>query len=719
MNLVILILRSSLPAHSATRSVAGGRISAVQLLFVLLFIFPFLPPANAETPQSTNPVASKIRALTQAQTRIVWCQDMGDGVHSGAGTVVTQRRLMGFDTEDGRGEHVILSTLSDYARPMLTPRGDRIIFSHRPENKIYIVNWDGSGLRCLGNGYALEVWRDPVSNVEWVYGSTPMPDPRTTTHHTVQRAPIDHPDRLETVWTRTRIDVDNFQLSANGQRVGGVFPWPDCGIAELPNRDWKKYGQGCWPSLAPDNSGLFWIFDGAHRNLTLFQTDTDERWGVNINRAPGIDGYEVYHPRWSNHKRFITMTGPYKLGEGDNRIGAGGPAVELYLGQFDSQFRAIEHWVRVTYNTNADFYPDVWIAPRAARDKPGPAATTPRAAAAGPAAIIPWPGNTAGLIFLWENRSKKNEILEAKEQVTRTCRTKPRGLARYDRYFGMDLAQGVFTTEPVVGERLLAACRTGNQFSIEAVLTPRQTELTKGSRVISFASGETNNIILGQEQDRLILRLNTAGCHAMRPVSLCRLTPGVPQYVIVSYAPGRLQCFLNGKPLHVTNTFSGGLESWRPGNLVFGDRNRFWPGTLDHIALYGRAIQAPEARKKYARIADQLKSRCTLARLVLDARLVEATSIPTPASIRPYRRALVVNRYDHLTVIHGQCAEQQILAAHWAILDGRVLDTARRQKGKEYRLTLESFDAHPELEGERLIMDSEEFLLPLYYEVEW
>ena len=135
--------------------------------------------------------------------------------------------------------------------------------------------------------------------------------------------------------------------------------------------------------------------------------------------------------------------------------------------------------------------------------------------------------------------------------------------------------------------------------------------------------------------------------------------------------------------------------------------------------MYGRAIQAPEARKNYARIADRLKIRCALARLVLNARLAEVTSIPTPASIRPYRRALVVNRYDNLTVIHGQCAEQQILAAHWAILDGQVLDTARRQKGKEYRLTLEPFDAHPELEGERLIMDSEEFLLPLYYEVEW
>jgi hypothetical protein len=34
-----------------------------------------------------------------------------------------------------------------------------------------------------------------------------------------------------------------------------------------------------------------------------------------------------------------------------------------------------------------------------------------------------------------------------------------------------------------------------------------------------------------------------------------------------------------------------------------------------------------------------------------------------------------------------------------------------------YRLTLEPYDAHPELEGERLVMDSDAPGLRLYYEV--
>ena len=104
-------------------------------------------------------------------------------------------------------------------------------------------------------------------------------------------------------------------------------------------------------------------------------------------------------------------------------------------------------------------------------------------------------------------------------------------------------------------------------------------------------------------------------------------------------------------------------------------------------------------------------------RLVLTARPVEFSRIPLPAAIAPYRRALVVNRYEVELVTEGRYAEKQIMVAHWAIRDGRVLPAALRDKTKTYRLVLEPFDEHPELEGERLIMDSDEFRLPLYYEI--
>lgn len=439
--------------------------------------------------------SEQLKALTADSTRVVWCQDAGDG--SDAGATNNHLRLMGLDTEDGRGERAILSKRSNYAKPLLTPRGDRVIFSNRQEQKIFAVNWDGSGLRAVTDGFALAVWEDPLNSNVWIYAG--MAAGNNTALRNIRRHRLDQPHINEPVWDKTLVEIDNFQLSANGRLAGANFPWPVCGVLELPNGATKKLGDGCWPSLAPDNSYRFWLFDGAHRNLTLCDPLTDRRWVVNINHAPGIGGFEVYHPRWSSHPRFMTMTGPYAVGDRDNRIRGGGAGVEIYIGRFSADFQKIDQWVRVTHNTNADFFPDVWIAG----------------------------GRQAGV-----------------------------------------------------------------------------------------------------------------------------LTPAAPQ---TAAAP---------------------------------------PGT------------APA------------KIRPPAVRLVVTARPVELSRIPAPASIAPYRRAMVVNRYNVEQVVAGNYQTNAIMVAHWAIRDSRVLPEAARDKGRTYRLVLERFDEHTELEGERLIMDSDEFSLPLYYEVE-
>ena len=466
---------------------------------ILVGIFLVVAIACCAPGPGRDPAAA-VKALTAAPTRVVWRQDVGDG--SFAGVENNHQRLMGFDTEDSRGERAILSKPSNYAKPLLTPRGDCVVFSNWREQKIYAVNWDGSGLRPVTDGFALAVWEDPQNGNVWVYAGTPATNSMALGR--VRRLLLAQPSVSEPVWDKTLVEIDNFQLSADGRRASGDcrlasgrISKPDCCILELPNGAVKQIGGGCWPSLASDNSYRFWFFDGAHRNLTLFDHATLRRWMVNINRAPGIGGFEVYHPRWSNHPRFMTMTGPYTAGNRGNRIGGGGAGVEIYIGRFSADFQKMEQWVQVTHNTNADFFPDVWVA-----------------------------GGRAA---------------------------------------------GVSMPAPSVTTATQAAVSTTN--------------------------------------------------------------------------------------------------------------------------------------------------RQPAARLVLTARPVELSRIPSPAAIAPYRRALVVNRYDVVLVAAGRYAEKQIMVAHWAIRDSRVLPTAARDKSKTYRLVLEPFDEHPELEGERLIMDSDEFGLPLYYEI--
>jgi hypothetical protein len=91
--------------------------------------------------------------------------------------------------------------------------------------------------------------------------------------------------------------------------------------------------------------------------------------------------------------------------------------------------------------------------------------------------------------------------------------------------------------------------------------------------------------------------------------------------------------------------------------------------------------------------------------------------IPSPQSIAPYQHALVVNTYEILQVAEGAYSGKTVLVAQWAIRNRRVLAGAHKTTGSQHRLTLERYDAHPELEGERLISPSDSPDLPLYYEV--
>jgi hypothetical protein len=248
---------------------------------------------------------------------------------------------------------------------------------------------------------------------------------------------------------------------------------------------------------------LMWYFDGSHRNLTLVDVRSDKRWPVNINRVPGFGDDEVYHPRWSNHPRFLTMSGPYNLG-GANQARAGGPQVEIYMGRFSADYARVEEWARVTRNSSGDSYPDVWID----RGK-SPHRVAPPGGALGPAA----------------------------------------------------------------------------------------------SADAGRAAGSTPG--------------GTAGA--------------------------------------------------------------------------GRAV--------------------------VEARLVKASEVPTPQAIAPYQHALVVNTYEIVKVVDGAYSGKTILVAQWAIRDRRVLPGAHKTPGTVHRLTVERYDAHPELEGERLISPGDAPNQPLYYEV--
>jgi hypothetical protein len=115
-----------------------------------------------------------------------------------------------------------------------------------------------------------------------------------------------------------------------------------------------------------------------------------------------------------------------------------------------------------------------------------------------------------------------------------------------------------------------------------------------------------------------------------------------------------------------------------------------------------KALAATVASRPVQQV--RLKLKCT-----------EASRIPAARSILPYRSALVVHRYEVVAVETGELAEPQILVAHWGIREGIVQPAARVRPGQTLTLTLESFEEHRELRGERQIMDGAWTGIPLFY----
>ena len=338
--------------------------------------------AEAQDHEAAEP-ASAVEVVTGGRTKAVWVQDVGDG--SDTFGVGGQLVLMGFDTGDARGERMILDTPASYAKPLITPSGNRVIYGDRAEGTVMVVDWTGNNMRHLADGFPLAVWQNPDDATEWVYIGSDPDEAEDPSYRRIRRHRIDQPEDVELVWNRQPVNSDGFGVSRDGRMAAALAPWPDAGVLELPNGEWRRLGNGCWTALARDDSHLFWYFDGQHRNLTIVDTNAEEdrRWTVNINGAPGIDGFEVYHPRWSNHPRFLTMTGPYSVGGGDNKIYGGGRGVEIYVGRFSADHTRVEAWIQVTANDAPDFFPDVWIDPAvhvptsAPRDADAAAGRTP------------------------------------------------------------------------------------------------------------------------------------------------------------------------------------------------------------------------------------------------------------------------------------------------------------------------------------------------------
>ena len=333
-----------------------------------------------------------------------------------------------------------------------------------------------------------------------------------------------------------------------------------------------------------------------------------------------------------------------------------------------------------------------------------------------------WPGDERGLVFLWHDASRANQVAGLDGRPARPCRVGARGAARLYRFHDMDLAGGAFLAEDV-DDRLLAACKASGRLTVEAVITPDSVKQPGRAAIVSFSGGDSSrNFALVQKGEDLVLLLRTRsdGAGASDGPVLCKLAAGEPHHVIVSYAAGTTACYLNGVEVSVSRAVRGDFGNWTPQRLVFGDEyagGGDWAGRLEGIAVYSRFVDAAEAKRKDALYRPRLANRKPARRLILLGRLRQAAATPTVKAIHPYRRCLAVHTYEVQEVLSGRYDRRRILVAHWVILDARVVGF-RRRIGRTYRLTVEPFADHPQLATERVMTTPDQLDPEMYYDVE-
>ncbi len=314
----------------------------------------FTAPAGegAAEAMARGGIDGKILDVTSGRpVRLTWVQTDSpkDYMVSHGGEI----KLLSYETTpQGGQERVLIDSTQPIQKPLLTHDASRVIFSDPSTNSCHAINWDGSELRSLGSGMAAEVWKDPSTGIEWVYVVESSPG---SARNYVRRQ-LDEPTREESLWSGLPASkqIPWLQLSADGSRAAEAFPWPKCGVVQAakPGFNWNLMGNGCWPGMAPDNSYRFFLFQGDHTTISMFEEGQRSNTAMAINTMPNLDGARVYHPRWSNDVRFLTVTGPQKS-----------PKSELYIGRFSADFSHIEAWVQATVNDQADFYGDAWIGP--------------------------------------------------------------------------------------------------------------------------------------------------------------------------------------------------------------------------------------------------------------------------------------------------------------------------------------------------------------------
>jgi hypothetical protein len=473
---------------------------------------------------------------------------------------------------------------------------------------------------------------------------------------------------------------------------------------------WRTPEEGCQPYFSRDGVWGFWM-GGAGGPINRYRLDTGQVSPIlqkDDPRMPKARAY-LYFPMISASGRLFAFAA--SPNEHDHFTAD----YDIFVAPIDPDTLALTgDPVRYSFDKGCDRFPDVFLddSAQAARVSSRPKLSEGPKQAQRPESRNPrtapgaWPPSRDGLVFLWETGKRPNQIGGAGGQ--HVCSVLPRGKARLNRHFAMTISKGAYTAEDS-NASLLAACKKTNRLTLEATIVPDSLDAIGPARIVTFSSSAyQRNFTLGQEGSRLIFRLRTprTGENGYNPeVPLCMIEPKRPLHLIVTYTPGELVAYCDGREVLRTDKVQGDFSNWTPQHLLFGDEwngERPWAGVLEGVAIYNRTLSPDDAVQHAAAYRRLREARRPVPRIEVEAMLIRMSRIPTLKEIRPYKNALALYEYRVAKVISGKYDAKTIRVAHWVILNGETLDAAEEKPGQQADLTLEPFDANSQLASQYL-----------------
>ena len=705
-----------------------SRLDPIHLVsgFAMLFLCAC---GNAAEPRdyTAEPSKSLAEFSNGQRTKVVWARATENNDDD---TFVARpvHQLWKFDTKIGQ-EELLIGDVGSYRRPLITPNGEGVIYSDQKNNRMHFLEWKGTGREILGAGLALDVWQDPQTGKAWVYfapestlimGQTRAPS--------VSRFPLDDPHARELVWDGGEIGLDNFHVSKDGKSFTGLFPWPHAGVADIASGTWKKILRGCWPSQAPDGSGVMWVFDGPHQSVNFFAQNPKDKswktWLVSINDHSELQGHEVFQPRFSNHPHLFSVTGPYlhPSETGGPDILAGGSGVEIFVGRFAPDLGKVEEWWQITDNESGDFYPDTWVEDGeqssldlalVTKDKPDglPSHALPQSG---------WPCTTKGLLFAWNNNLVQNQVTLDKEDKPTSCELSLEGMAFFDRDYDLVLDGGQARADTETARRFLDRMRERREGTIQFTALNGDFDKSRLRPIVRLGTKESGDVItIGQIGGKAALLSPALGIH--EPLIGPFLSWKERTFVSVNLKEK------SGTAMMGNGTTAANIQVNKmtlPGPdeepyLILGGASPdgiYWNGQLEKVALFGRKLNPSEIDRQCDTIQREIGDRPPVETIKLKAKLVETHPVPTIESLGAYTRAMVVYTYEVTEVVAGKLDAKRIQVAHWAVVNRTQLGTFPRDPSDyETWLQIEPFEAHPQLSSERI--SEYGFEVPLFYDI--